>query len=58
MMVVSPAIVGTVLARYGTAEQQREWLPGIASGRTIVAFGITAECPVSALHRRIMPRHN
>ena len=41
MMVVSPAIVGTVLARYGTPEQRRDWLPGIADGSTVVAFGIT-----------------
>lgn len=41
MMVVSPAIVGTVLARYGTASQREQWLPGIASGTCIVAFGIT-----------------
>jgi alkylation response protein AidB-like acyl-CoA dehydrogenase len=41
MMVVSPAIVGTVLARYGTPEQRAQWLPGIASGSTVVAFGIT-----------------
>src|ERR1700735_1644566 len=41
MMVVSPAIVGTVLARYGTPEQRTRWLPGIADGSTVVAFGIT-----------------
>jgi alkylation response protein AidB-like acyl-CoA dehydrogenase len=41
MMVVSPAIVGTVLARYGTSSQREQWLPGIASGTCIVAFGIT-----------------
>ena len=41
MMVVSPAIVGTVLARYGTAAQRQEWLPGISAGSTVVAFGIT-----------------
>lgn len=41
MMVVSPAIVGTVLARYGTPEQRAQWLPGIADGSTVVAFGIT-----------------
>ena len=41
MMVVSPAIVGTVLSRYGTPEQKARWLPGIADGSTIVAFGIT-----------------
>lgn len=41
MMVVSPAIVGTILARYGTADQKQRWLPGIASGDTIAAFAIT-----------------
>lgn len=41
MMVVSPAIVGTVLAKYGTPEQRQQWLPGIADGSTVVAFGIT-----------------
>lgn len=51
MMVVSPAIVGTVLARYGTAGQQREWLPGIASGQTIVAFGITEPDAGSNSHK-------
>ncbi len=30
MMVVSPAICGTVIARYGTDEQKQSWLPGIA----------------------------
>ncbi|MBV9450374.1 MAG: acyl-CoA/acyl-ACP dehydrogenase [Streptosporangiaceae bacterium] len=51
MMVVSPAIVGTVLARYGTAEQRRDWLPGIADGSTIVAFGITEPDAGSNSHR-------
>ncbi|MFW5419671.1 acyl-CoA/acyl-ACP dehydrogenase [Nocardiopsis sp. CNT-189] len=41
MMVVSPAICGTVLARFGTGAQQRRWLPGIASGESILAFAIT-----------------
>ena len=41
MMVVSPAICGTVLARFGTPEQQQRWLPGIASGQSILAFAIT-----------------
>ncbi|HZR48244.1 MAG TPA: acyl-CoA dehydrogenase family protein [Streptosporangiaceae bacterium] len=51
MMVVSPAIVGTVLARYGTLEQRRDWLPGIASGDTVVAFGITEPDAGSNSHR-------
>jgi alkylation response protein AidB-like acyl-CoA dehydrogenase len=41
MMVVSPAICGTVIARYGTDEQKQRWLPGIADGSTVMAFGIT-----------------
>ncbi|WP_017536791.1 acyl-CoA dehydrogenase family protein [Nocardiopsis halophila] len=41
MMVVSPAICGTVLARFGTPEQRRRWLPGIASGESVLAFAIT-----------------
>ncbi len=41
MMVVSPAICGTVIARYGTDEQKRRWLPGIADGTGTMAFAIT-----------------
>ena len=51
MMVVSPAIVGTVLARYGTAEQRRDWLPGIADGSTVVSFGITEPDAGSNSHK-------
>jgi alkylation response protein AidB-like acyl-CoA dehydrogenase len=51
MMVVSPAIVGTVLARYGTPEQRAQWLPGIAAGRTVVAFGITEPDAGSNSHK-------
>ena len=41
MMVVSPAICGTVISRYGTEEQKRRWLPGIADGTQTMAFAIT-----------------
>jgi alkylation response protein AidB-like acyl-CoA dehydrogenase len=41
MMVVSPAICGTVIARFGTDEQKEHWLPALASGSKIMAFGIT-----------------
>jgi len=41
MMVVSPAICGTVVTRFGTAEQQARWLPGLADGSRVMAFGIT-----------------
>jgi alkylation response protein AidB-like acyl-CoA dehydrogenase len=51
MMVVSPAIVGTVLSRYGTAPQRERWLPGIADGSTVVAFGITEPDAGSNSHK-------
>ncbi|SFF56010.1 acyl-CoA dehydrogenase family protein [Blastococcus tunisiensis] len=41
MMVVSPAICGTVIARFGTEEQKQRWLPGLADGSSIMAFAIT-----------------
>ena len=41
MMVVSPAICGTIIARFGTPEQKERWLPGLADGSTIMAFAIT-----------------
>jgi alkylation response protein AidB-like acyl-CoA dehydrogenase len=41
MMVVSPSICGTVIARFGTDEQKEHWLPGLADGTTIMAFAIT-----------------
>jgi len=41
MLVVSPAICGTIITRFGTDVQQQRWLPGLASGETIMAFAIT-----------------
>jgi alkylation response protein AidB-like acyl-CoA dehydrogenase len=41
MTVVSPAINGTIISKFGSAEQKQRWLPGIADGSTIMAFGIT-----------------
>jgi alkylation response protein AidB-like acyl-CoA dehydrogenase len=51
MMVVSPAICGTVIARFGTDEQKQRWLPGLASGSLIMAFGITEPDAGSNSHR-------
>ena len=51
MMVVSPAICGTVIARFGTDEQKRDWLPGLASGSKIMAFGITEPDAGSNSHK-------
>lgn len=41
LLVVSPAIVGTIIAEFGTDEQKQHWLPGIADGTAKYAFGIT-----------------
>ena len=41
LMVVSPAINGTIIAKFGTDEQKKRWLPGIADGSTTMAFAIT-----------------
>ncbi|MFD7864627.1 acyl-CoA dehydrogenase family protein [Streptomyces sp. NPDC059783] len=51
MMVVSPAICGTVIARFGTEEQKRQWLPGLADGSLTMAFGITEPDAGSNSHR-------
>ncbi|MEU2119432.1 acyl-CoA dehydrogenase family protein [Streptomyces sp. NPDC016459] len=51
MMVVSPAICGTVIARFGTEEQKRAWLPGLADGTRTMAFGITEPDAGSNSHR-------
>ncbi|WP_328769677.1 acyl-CoA dehydrogenase family protein [Streptomyces sp. NBC_00286] len=51
MMIVSPAICGTVIARFGTTEQKQEWLPGLADGTRLMAFGITEPDAGSNSHR-------
>lgn len=39
--VISPAIVGSILAHNASEEMKRAWLPGIADGSRKVAFGLT-----------------
>ncbi len=51
MLVVSPAICGTVIARFGTDTQKRTWLPGLADGSRTMAFGITEPEAGSNSHR-------
>lgn len=51
MMVVSPAICGTVIARFGTEAQKQTWLPGLADGSRTMAFGITEPDAGSNSHR-------
>ena len=41
LIVVSPAIVGSILARHATPEQKERWLSGIGAGTTKIAFAIT-----------------
>jgi alkylation response protein AidB-like acyl-CoA dehydrogenase len=51
LIVVSPAIAGTVVARHGTDEQRQRYLPGIADGSSTVAFAITEPEAGSNFHR-------
>ena len=51
MMIVSPAICGTVIARFGTEAQKAKWLPGLADGSRTMAFGITEPDAGSNSHR-------
>ncbi|MFP8904351.1 acyl-CoA dehydrogenase family protein [Streptomyces atacamensis] len=51
MLIVTPAITGTVIARFGTEEQKRAWLPGLADGSRKMAFGITEPDAGSNSHR-------
>ncbi len=41
LMVVSPAICGTIINRFGTPAQKQRWLPGICDGTGTMAFAIT-----------------
>ncbi|MEO9324025.1 acyl-CoA dehydrogenase family protein [Nocardioides sp. C4-1] len=41
LMVVSPAICGTVITKYGTEAQKQRWLPGLCDGTSTMAFAIT-----------------
>ena len=51
MMIVSPAICGTVIARFGTEAQKQTWLPALADGSRLMAFGITEPDAGSNSHR-------
>jgi len=51
LLMVSPAICGTLLARFGTPAQRERWLPGIASGERKMVFAITEPDAGSNTHR-------
>ncbi|MGI8331151.1 acyl-CoA dehydrogenase family protein [Actinomadura scrupuli] len=51
LMVVSPAICATIIARSGTEEQKKHWLPRFAEGTVKMAFAITEPDAGSNSHR-------
>lgn len=51
MFLVSPAICGEIIARFGSDDQQRRWLPGLGSGEEKMAFAITEPDAGSNSHR-------
>jgi len=51
LMIVSPAICGTILAKFGSDELKDRWLPGLATGTTKMAFAITEPDAGSNTHR-------
>jgi alkylation response protein AidB-like acyl-CoA dehydrogenase len=51
MIVVSPAIAGTVIARHGTEKQRKHFLPAMADGSLKIAFAITEPEAGSNSHR-------
>ncbi len=51
MMVVSPAINGTIISKFGTEEQKKRWIPGIADGSLTMAFAITEPDAGSNSHK-------
>lgn len=51
LLLVSSAISGELLGKYGSVEQRREWLPRMAGGDTKVVFAITEPNAGSNMHR-------
>jgi alkylation response protein AidB-like acyl-CoA dehydrogenase len=51
LIVVSPAICATVIAKFGTPAQKNRWLPGFADASLKMAFAITEPDAGSNSHR-------
>ena len=51
LMVVSPAINGTIISKFGTEDQKKHWVPRIADGSVKMAFAITEPDAGSNSHR-------
>lgn len=57
MMVISPAICGSIIDRHGSHELKQRWLPGIADGSLKVAFAITEPDAGSNSHQITTTAH-
>ncbi len=57
MLVVPPAICGNIIVRFGTDEQKQRWVPGLADGSYVMAFGITEPDAGSNSHRITTTAH-
>src|SRR5215471_2440341 len=51
LLIVSPAIAGTIMAKHATAAQRAQFLPGLADGTTTIVFAITEPEAGSNFHR-------
>ncbi len=51
LLLVSAAISAEVIAEFGTEEQRKKWLPGLAAGTSKVVFAITEPDAGSNTHR-------
>jgi len=51
LLLVSSAICGEMIARYGTADQRQRWLPALAGGSAKMAFAITEPDAGSNTHQ-------
>lgn len=49
--VISPAMIGSILAAHASEELKQEWLPGIAAGTKKIAFGLTESDAGSNSHQ-------
>jgi alkylation response protein AidB-like acyl-CoA dehydrogenase len=57
MMVISPAICGSIIDRHGSHELKQRWLPGIADGSLKMAFAITEPDAGSNSHQITTTAH-
>jgi alkylation response protein AidB-like acyl-CoA dehydrogenase len=51
LLLVSSAISGEVITRFGSEAQRKDWLPGLASGERKIVFAITEPDAGSNTHR-------